>query len=265
MKRAIALSMLVLFSIAVIIPIMDSSAHNDRRHFGHRKHHHSRAWWRRYHARKRRQRRMARLRMRNLQPVKNGLADAAKPEVLAHHVTAESGLYLDPSGRWSVTLPAGWNSRTAPSNGEVKFRIFAADGKPAGYSALAGVNVPASPKPMLASKARRYIGDVSFSDLRKTVIDKMIVSNGWVTNDYERTIDGKRVFVVVAQTGNSPDGSVGPQSWSFYFTEVDGKVYSLSTTAPVEFFDQADSGSQQLLGSFKGTTRPTASLPPSER
>jgi hypothetical protein len=265
MKRAIALSMLVLFSIAVIIPIMDSSAHNDRKHTSHRKHHHSRAWWRRYHARKRRRMHAAQLRIQRLQPVTNGLADAAKPEVLAHHVPNESGSYVDPNGQWSVTLPAGWNSRTAPSNGEVKFRIFAADGKPAGYSALAGVNVPASLKPMLASKARRFIGDVSFSDLRKTVIDKMVVSNGWVTNDYERTIDGKRVFVVVAQTGNSSDGNVGPQPWSFYFTEVDGKIYSLSTTASAEFFDQADSGSQQLLGSFKGTTRSTASLPPSKR
>jgi hypothetical protein len=255
MKRAIALSMLVLFSIAVIIPIMDSSAHNDRTHSGHRRHHHSRAWWRRYHARRRHHARMARLKVQPNTRATPLLAAVATPEDMAHHLPGAGGPYTDPRGQWSVILPAGWNGRSEPTNGEVKFRIYGADGKPAGYSALVGVNLPSSPRPMLASKARQYIGDMSFKDLRKTVIDKMVVSNGWVVNDFERSIDGKRVFVVVAQTGNSPDGASGPQPWCFYFTEVDGKVYSLSTTAPPEFFQRADAGSQQLLGSFKGTGR----------
>ena len=95
------------------------------------------------------------------------------------------------------------------------------------------------------------------------MIDKMIASNGWVTNDYEQSMDGRRVFVVVAQTGNSADSA--SQSWSFYFTELDGKLYSLTTTAPADSFGKADAESQQFLGSLKGATRPTQRLAVSQQ
>jgi hypothetical protein len=253
MLRAAVFSLLVLFSIAVVVPIMDSSAHTGRHSSArHRKHRHSKAWWRRYHARKRYRVKMARLRAleRQRSPSTSGALPAT--EESAHYTpTAGGGVLMDARGLWSVTMPVGWSSRTTGNNGEVKFRIFTPDGKPAGYSALKPVDMPESPKPLLASKARKFLGKVSFTDLRRTVIDKMMTSNGWVTNDYERVVDGKRVFVVSAQTAGSPDGSVGPQPWTFYFTEVDGRLYNLATTAPAEFVEQANSGSEKLLGSFR--------------
>src|SRR3954471_17485419 len=60
MLRAAALSLLILVFVAVMLPLVDSSAHNSatptmgRR--SHMRHRHSRAWWRRYRARLHRQR-----------------------------------------------------------------------------------------------------------------------------------------------------------------------------------------------------------------
>src|SRR3954471_15140470 len=60
MLRAAALSLLILVSVAVMLPLVDSSAHNSGRptvsRRSHMRHRHSRAWWRRYHTRLRRQR-----------------------------------------------------------------------------------------------------------------------------------------------------------------------------------------------------------------
>jgi hypothetical protein len=73
-----------------------------------------------------------------------------------------------------------------------------------------------------------------------------------VTNDYVQDVQGRRVFVVLAQTG-APGAPA--QSWAFYFTEVEGRVYSLATTAPIEFAAPLAAGSQQFMASL----RPAAS------
>ena len=78
------------------------------------------------------------------------------------------------------------------------------------------------------------LSGVAFSDLRRIVIDKMINAGGWVINDYERQVNGARVFVVIAQTPS--DGRSPEKSWNFYFAEVDGKIYSLTLNTPVAVF-----------------------------
>lgn len=80
------------------------------------------------------------------------------------------------------------------------------------------------------------LSGVSFSDLRRIAIDKMINAGGWVINDYERQVNGARVFVVIAQTPS--DGRSPEKAWNFYFAEVDGKIYSLTLNTPVEFSNQ---------------------------
>ena len=84
--------------------------------------------------------------------------------------------------------------------------------------------------------------------LRRTIIDRMLVEGGWVTNDTEREVDGRRVYVVTAQTGQ---GGVARESWTFYFTEVEGRLYSLATNAPVEFSAPLAAGSEQFLGTLR--------------
>jgi hypothetical protein len=167
----------------------------------------------------------------------------------SNHASLAGGVFNDPRGIWTLKMPAGWTNRAGAVSGEVMFRIFTPDGRPMGYSALSPVNISPS-APLLTPKARREsLGNVSFADLRRTVIDKMMQSNGWIVNDYGHKIDGKRAFVVIAKT-SSPN-SAAPQPWTFFFVEVDGRIYSLATTAPAEFYDQANSGSEQLLASLK--------------
>jgi hypothetical protein len=67
-----------------------------------------------------------------------------------------------------------------------------------------------------------------------------------------REVHGRRVFVVVAETG--APGSPA-KSWTFYFTEVEGRVYSLATTTPVEFAEPVAAASEQLMA----TLRPSGS------
>jgi hypothetical protein len=248
MLRAAALSLVVLFSVAVVVPIMDSSAHNDRPAKVHRHRRHSRAWWRRHHARIRRRRAIALQRARQQRLEQAKLRGDEAMGASAHHVPT-GGLLMDPRGLWSATLPAGWSGRPAEANGEVKLKIFTTDGRPAGYASLSPVNVSASPKALLSVKARKqFLGDFAFGDLRRIVIDKMVAEKGWVTNDFVREVDGRRVYLVTAA---SASGGAVAQPWSFFFTEIDGHIYSLTTTAPAEFFDQANAGSERLLASFK--------------
>ena len=46
-------------------------------------------------------------------------------------------------------------------------------------------------------------------------------------NDRQRESGGRKVFEVIAQTPS--ENGKPEQVWNFYFTEVDGRVYSLTT------------------------------------
>jgi hypothetical protein len=96
------------------------------------------------------------------------------------------------------------------------------------------------------------------ADLRRTVIDKMIAANGWVTNDLEREINGRRVLLVFAQTAASSDASTPQLSWTFYFTEMEGRIYSLATSVPLEFSDRLALESEQVMASFRNNRSATA-------
>jgi hypothetical protein len=104
-------------------------------------------------------------------------------------------------------------------------------------------------------KQSQSLSGVPVSALRRTVIDKMIKEGGWVVNDYQKEINGRRVFVVQAQTPASADGRNPAQSETYYFTEVDGRIYSLATTAPVDAADRVAAGSEQVMSSFSTSTR----------
>jgi hypothetical protein len=85
----------------------------------------------------------------------------------------------------------------------------------------------------------------------------MVAEGGWVTNDFVQEMRGRKVFVVQAQTG-APGAPT--QSLSFYFTEIDGRLYSLATTAPFEFAAPIAVGSEQFMASLQpAASRNTAS------
>ena len=98
---------------------------------------------------------------------------------------------------------------------------------------------------LTAREETKLLGGTSISDLRRIVIDKMLVAGGWVTNDFVREVKGARVFVVIART---PRDSRSPEKvWTFYFTEADGRIYGLTTDAPAESADRMSTEAERFI------------------
>lgn len=265
MLRAAALSLLVLVSVIVMLPANDSSAHRNggasasRRSRMNRRH--SRAWWRRYRARMRRQRAALRRRQvllnarseTNLNAKEtnlNSAADSHKSATLPGKLSTVSTVKSPTSG-WNPALPSGWSRRGAAVNGAMKFVVSASDGRSIGEATLSAIEARASTETIVtARQQRKTLGGVPLTELRRTVIDKMIAEGGWVVNDLQRQIGGRSVFIVLARTGASSDGRTPQQSWVFYFTEVDGRIYRLAANSLVEFADRIADESAQLMALF---------------
>lgn len=93
------------------------------------------------------------------------------------------------------------------------------------------------------------LSGVAVSDLRRIVIDKMITSGGWVTNDFVREVNGARVFVVTARTpkeANAPE-----KAWTFYFTEAGGRIYGLTTDSAVEYSDRMATEAERFINNLR--------------
>jgi len=158
------------------------------------------------------------------------------------------GVYSD--GAFAISLPEGW-SPGSTNNGASSFRIMSPSGMPEANATLA-VAVPASTNgnQPIGREQRNMLGGVSFSDLRRTVIDRMISSGGWVVNDRQRDIHGRRIFQVIAQTPPTSDGKP-EQVWNFYFTEVDGRIYSLTTHTAGSFTEKLTADAELFLSNFR--------------
>ncbi len=242
MLRTITLSLLMLAAIVVALPIANSTAHGLRQNSAsqqqRRYRRHSRAWWRRY---------RARLRMRRAAAA----ARLARRDA-AHRENQLSPLFTERNKSEALTgvipkLPLGWNA-TAANNGEIKFRTTNPTTPSQASLAVVARSRP-NPTYLTYREQSRMLAGVAFSDLRRIVIDKMINAGGWVINDYERQVNGARVFVVIAQTPS--DGRSPEKSWNFYFAEVDGKIYSLTLNTPVQFSGNLAAEGEKFLGSFR--------------
>jgi hypothetical protein len=249
----------VLISLAVALPMVRSLAHNNRSALTqrHARHHHSRAWWKRHRSLLRRKRAAALKRRQDLLASRdqhaNAPAQGAEKLLSANLPPALGGVFTDARGI-SLTLPEGWRNRSSMTDSEIKFQVNAPDGRPAGEASLTPVGpAMAAPAPGVqpVRNQRRMIAGVPFADLRRIVIDKMITAGGWVVNDVEREIGGRRVFVVMAQTGDARDAHAPQQAWSFYFTEVDGHVYSFTAHAPLEYSDRMAAESEKVMASLR--------------
>jgi hypothetical protein len=227
MLRKIALSLLMLISVATILPFVDSAARGFHHHRHHRRHrHHSRRWWR--HHRALMARRRAAMAHRNAPLM-------TQPAVIAPLGSAASAV---------SPAPDGWKAITS-ATGELRFR----SNEPGNTPDQAALSVVALSRPSPAfltpREQRQILGGVSFAELRRTVIDKMVVAGGWVNNDYEREVSGRRVFIVTAQTpadGRSPD-----KQWNFYFTEVNGRIYSLATEATLQSAERMAAEAERFI------------------
>ncbi|HEV2905363.1 MAG TPA: hypothetical protein VGW32_09955 [Pyrinomonadaceae bacterium] len=230
MLRRIAIGLCLLATLVVMIPLVTSTAHNLRAQFSASSHRrrHSRAWWRRHRAMlRRRQAMLARRRaMRALMLARrNGIAPT-EPKVAGNHATIPTTLTLPtaPAMTSNAALPNGW-APVASTGAGSSFRIAPAAGPEA--SATLTLVAPTTGSQPFGREQKKMVGGASHSELRRSVIDRMVSAGGWVVNDRQREISGRRVFEVIAQTPSSngkPD-----QVWNFYFAEIEGKVYALTT------------------------------------
>jgi len=258
MLRRLALLLGLVVSIVVMLPFATSTAHNLRSTFSsrsHHFHHHSRKWWRRHRAMMRR-RQAAIAQRRALQAaLRNNPGALSADGKAANHVALPGALSLPESvyrnGSFTMPLPQDWSASAGNPNGS-SFRIEPPNGSPAGQANLAVVALAPSANAVqpLPSEQRKMLGGVAFTDLRRTVIDKMVTAGGWVVNDRQRDIGGHRVFEVIAQTPANAQ-TKSDQVWNFYFTEIDGRVYSLTTRSAAGATSKVSADAEQFLSTFR--------------
>lgn len=281
--RVVTLTLLVLVTVAGALPVTETLAKWSRRSAAsqrkrYRKH--SRAWWRRHRALMRARRARALERRRLAELARAGAGPNVNTSLLTFNANA-SGPFVPPDGTnppsalattasraaaparssllpFDFATPHNWTAGRKTRAGAAVFTVAGPDGRAAGTAVIAPVSlssnelagVPAGPK-------TKTVGGTPVAALRRTVIDRMVAEGGWVTNDFVQELRGRKVFVVQAQTG-APGAPT--QSLTFYFTEIDGRVYSLATTAPVEFAAPLAAGSEQFMASLQpAASRNTAS------
>lgn len=289
--RVVTLTLLVLVVAAGTLPVTESlakwsrrSAASQRKRF--RKH--SRAWWRRHRAlmRARRARALERRRLAELARAKAAPkintalltfdanlsapptpAGPANPVALTNP-SAPSTLAATPARAAAPARPSllpfdfapphNWTAGRRLRSGAAVFTVATPDGRAAGTAVIAPVSLSAAEMAGVSvSPKTKTLGGTPVAALRRTVIDRMVAEGGWVTNDFVQEMRGRKVFVVQAQTG-APGAPT--QSLTFYFTEVDGRLYSLATTAPFEFAAPVALGSEQFMASLQpAASRNTAS------
>lgn len=258
--RAIALSLAILVGLGTILPLatlqVEAGSHKQKRAKKKGKKHkkYSKKWWRAYRQRVNRQKslnarkrslRLRQIRLANARvaPESNGVNQKvivkSDSKVM---LAADNAPGVLPSGE---AAPKGWK-RSISSTSELQFRVDDESGLNIGSAAIAVVG-PAVGADNDAS-ASKTVGGVSTSALRRTVIDRMIKEEGWVVNDYQKQVGGRRVYVVVAQ---SPGASGSVQSRLFYFTEVDGRIYSVSTNAPRDNAQRIEQESEKAINSIQ--------------
>jgi hypothetical protein len=266
--RAIALSVALLVSIGTIIPFMTDYTEAGPKHNNkHKKKHlkkYSKAWWRWYHKKQKRNRAIAArkraLRARQMMLAKQKEAENGNPEQVATTkldgkknkltpkvVAEDNSPAVLPSGE---SAPTTWK-RGESSKSELQFRVNDDSGNQLGTASLAVVG-PAMGADSDSGR-NKTLGGVSTGALRRTVIDKMVKEEGWVVNDYQKEVNGKKVYVVVAQS--NVRGVI--QSRLFYFTEVNGRIYSLATNSSTDSAERIANESEKVINSLQRSTRPT--------
>ena len=252
MVRRFALALCLLASLVVIVPLVNSTAHNLRSHFAASSHHrrHSRAWWRRHRRMMRRRQALLARRRALLMARRNGTLPSYSQRTVGNHTTAPVAPAMTVETSNALGLPNGWSS-AGSTDGATTFRIAPVNGVE-GRATLSVVAPTTGPQPF-GREQRNMVGGASFSELRRTVIDRMISAGGWVVNDRQRDIGGRKVFEVIAQTPS--ENGKPEQVWNFYFTEISGRVYSLSTrTAGSNTAVVADA--EKLISTMSGDSQP---------
>lgn len=294
MLRTIAISLILLLSVGIMLPFANSAhgiRQSTQITQKKSKRYRSKAWWRRYRARMRAKRAAAELARRNAlmalpQNVRAGDLSAvngpALPALPANGGTT-SFQELPPSAMQPKTVEATSVATAVPMQtsseattvaaapAQLSAHATATATRPRVVNAVRPVVAPGSnkqlpgqmnlsvvalsrPNPLFLTsrEQKKMLAGVPVSDLRRIVIDKMVSSGGWVVNDFVREVNGNRVFVVTART---PKDALTPEkAWTFYFTEAGGRVYGLTTEAPVEYAERMTNEAERFIETLR--TRP---------
>jgi hypothetical protein len=257
MIRAIALSLVFLFGIGFVIPLtsdyVEAGPKKQRKYTKKKKKKikkYSKKWWRLYRARMKRKKalqarkrslRLRQIRLARQYRLNKNRNDAINTRTTQNQEVENNSPAILPTGK---TAPKTWKkSQASPT--ELQFQVSDENGLQLGLASIAVVG------PSMGNDDNngrvKTIGGVPVTSLRRNVIDQMIRENGWVVNDFQKEIGGKRVYVVVAQS----EGRNGMlQSRMFYFTEVDGKIYSVSTNAPNASSEKIAAESEKVIDSL---------------
>lgn len=164
-------------------------------------------------------------------------------------VSAAAAEVQGPRNALDFAVPNTWRLTGATAQGTLKFDVIGRDGRTAGKASLAPfVASGASAALDVITPRTKTIGGQALPALRRAIIERMFDAGGWVVNDFEREIDGRRVYVVLAQVGQS---GVAKESWTFYFTEIGGRLYALATNSPVELSAPVAADSEALLAGLR--------------
>lgn len=270
MIRAIALSLVMLFGIGVALPIATEYVEGGTRKASKAKkakkkkiRKYSKRWWRLYRARKARRlallKRKRALRLRQIR--------IARQRARARSLRAKTARKRRPIARTrsvrpvqpktvavtkpsSGAVPATWKKEATSNPSAIQFRIDDGRGSPLGEAKVSMVG-PAVSQDLIDGKVRT-VGGVPTASLRRNVIDEMIRANGWVVNDFQKVINGRNVYVVLGQF----EGANGQmQSKLFYFTEVNGKIYSVATVSSMDSSDKIAEESEKVVNSLTGRSQ----------
>ncbi len=212
----------------------------------------SKKWWRQYRARQARRKAVAKrkraLRLKRIRLAKKKRSSkarrirnqraAAQPRVQAQPRQAA----MLPSGN---PAPSGWVQNDVSSS-SLLFNVDGGNGSQIGSASLTVLG-PATGQTVTGWR-NSSVGGVPTTALRRTVIDQMIRENGWVENDYQKEIAGKSVYVVVAK---SADSNNRVESRTYYFTEANGRIYSLATKSSKEDSEKIVRQSEKVLESLQ--------------
>ncbi|MFV0388196.1 MAG: hypothetical protein ACK5NT_05525 [Pyrinomonadaceae bacterium] len=195
----------------------------------------SKKWWASYRAKKAQrklvQKREREIRLRTMRMAKSNTV-FAKPMPVVNN----PAVFMNKDTTWyqqTVNTPATANNQFTFTSAPTGFEVL---GPAIGETTSAFNN--------------STIGGVSVTALRRTVINEMIRDSGWVENDFEKNIGGKKVYVVVAK---APDKNNVVKSRTFYFTESGGKIYKLATKASETEEQQVEKNSEMAIEALQNS------------
>jgi hypothetical protein len=192
-------------------------------------------------------------------PMNNAAAPAPAPVALPVPVQGNPVAVAPPPASAPAAVSASAHASATATRPRVvgAVRTVSAPG-PAKMPGQMNLSVVALSRPnpvfLTAREQKRMLAGVPVADLRRIVIDKMVASGGWVVNDLVRDVNGNRIFVV---TGRTPKDALTPEkAWTFYFTEAAGRVYGLTTEAPVEYADRMTIEAERFIESLRAQSEP---------